>query len=109
MELKTAQSFGAKNATEEDIRTAFADDSRRGEFVIIEESDHAFMQAAGELDGPYSLEYREAEHQYYCDKKVSKAEVEAAFLKYLRHDHSYRSDFGWKKLDISAKPWWKIW
>jgi|LSQX01.2.fsa_nt_gb hypothetical protein len=109
MKLECAQNFSSAYATESDIRNAFADDRRRGEFIILSDADQVFIQAAGEYDGPYILEYREhgADSQFQCTHDLTKAEVETAFLKYLRHDASWKTDFSWKKLE--SKPWWKFW
>ena len=109
MELECAERIGAENATEADIRKAFADDHGRGEYVILRVSRDHFIQAAGEYDAPHYLEYREggADHHYECTRQVSKAEVETSFLKYLSGDTTWKNDFMWKKLE--RKPWWKLW
>jgi hypothetical protein len=109
MKLECAQSISSNHVTEAEIRNAFADDSGRGEYIILSEADQVFIQAAGELDGPYALEYREgdANHHFACVYDVKKEKVEAAFMKYLRRDPTWKTDFEWKRLEI--KPWWKFW
>ncbi len=109
MELECAQDISSANATEADIRNAFADDSGRGEYIILRDTNQMFIQAAGEYDDPYTLEYRDggADRHFQCTRDLSKAEVEAAFLKYLRRDASWKSELPWKKLE--SKPWWKFW
>jgi len=69
--------------------------------------DH-LIQAAGEGDDPYRLEYREGNDDHFeCNRKVDKGEVEAAFLKYLKGDSTWKGDFPWKKLE---RKWWqKLW
>jgi hypothetical protein len=108
MKLECAESISSDNATESDIRNAFADDYGRGEYIILFESKDVFIQAAGEYDGPYQLQYIEADDRIYqCIAPVNKEQVEAAFLKYLVHDATWKTDFQWKKL--LKKPWWKLW
>ena len=109
MKLECAETISSANATEADIRSAFADDNGRGEFVILSEADQMFIQASGEGDGPYTLEYREGgdDRHFQCARDVKKTEVEAAFLKYLRRDAAWKTDFQWKALE--KKPWWKLW
>jgi hypothetical protein len=41
------------------LKEVFADDSLRGEFIILEADANTFLQAGGEGDGPYTLEYKE--------------------------------------------------
>ncbi len=110
MKLECAGSLASPNAAEADIRRAFEDDSGRGEFVILSESDQVFIQALGEGEGPYMVEYRDGgdDKHYQSAREVSKAEVEAAFCKYLNRDPSWLTDFQWKKLEFK-KRWWKFW
>ncbi len=67
------------------------------------------LDQSDEYDDPYTLEYREggADRHFQCTRDLSKVEVEAAFLKYLRRDTSWKTDFSWKQLE--NKPWWKFW
>ncbi len=109
MKLECAETISASNATETDIRKAFADDQGRGEFIILSEAEEVYIQASGESNGPYTLEYREgdARRHFQCTRDLQKGEVEAAFLKYLQRDATWESAFLWTKLE--AKPWWKFW
>ena len=50
MELISAATISSANATEADIRKAFANDRGRGEFVILSEMEEFYIQAAGEND-----------------------------------------------------------
>lgn len=98
--LECAQAISSADATEADIRNAFADDRGRGEFIILSESDEVFLQASGEDDGPYVLEYREgsSDRHFRCTRGLTKAEVEDAFLKYLHRDPGWKNDFPWQPL-----------
>lgn len=100
MKLECAQSIASADATEADIRRAFADDRGRGEFIILAESDEVFLQASGEDDGPYSLEYREgsADRHFRYTRDLTKAEVERAFLQYLHRAPGWKTDFPWQPL-----------
>ncbi len=100
MRLECAQSIASADATEADIRQAFADDAGRGEFIILSESDEVFLQASGEGGGPYALEYRQgsADRHFRCTRDLTKTEVERAFLQYLNRDPGWKNDFPWQPL-----------
>lgn len=68
-----------------------------------------YMQAFGEADGPYSLEYRDGddEHHFQAAGGYCKDDVQRAFLWYLTGDSRWQTEFHWQVLE--RKPWWKIW
>jgi hypothetical protein len=109
MELETAQSIAFDSLTEAQLREAFHDDLGRGEFIILSEQPQVFIQAAGEGDGPYSLEYRDGddEHHFYAGDDYRKDDVERAFCWYLAKDPRWRTEFPWQK--VEHKSWWKFW
>ena len=109
MELECAQSISSDNATEADIRNAFGDDANRGEYIILSQAEQVYMQAFGEDDGPFVLEYRQGsgDQHYECPQDLTKDQVLDAFLKYLCGDPSWQQDHEWQPLKI--KPWWKFW
>ena len=111
MKLETAEAIASNNVTKEELINAFKDDANRGEFVILTKGEHFFIQASGEYDGPYIMEYREgdANHHFKCIQDLSKENVQLAFIKYLEGDDSWKTDFEWKLLEIKDKPWWKFW
>src|SRR5262245_10225861 len=111
MNLETAQSISCDAVTEAQLRAAFQDDARRGEFIVLSQ-DHkqeVYIQAAGEADGPYSLEYRDGdeEHHFQATGDYHKDDVQRAFLWYLAGDTRWRTEFSWQKLE--RRPWWKFW
>ena len=103
MDLETAQSISIKNATKDDIQNAFSDDCGRGEFIILSTDDGSFIQAAGEKDGPYTLEYRDAssEEHFTATEEVMKEEVKSAFLDYLHGRTTWRESRAWNELESS--------
>ncbi len=109
MKLETAERISSDNVTEEELSNAFQDDSGRGEFIILSQSEQVYIQASGEYDDPYAMEYREGDddHHFQCTHDLSKENVQSAFMKYLKGDNSWKSDFEWKQLE--NKPWWKFW
>lgn len=114
MELKTASRISSKNVTEEELINAFEDDVGRGDFIILSQSEEVYIQAAGEGDDPYVMEYREgdSDHHFQCTQKLPKANVQSAFMKYLRGDDSWKTDFEWKQFENEPsenKPWWVFW
>jgi len=109
MKLETAERIGSKNVTPDELEKAFHDDQGRGEYIILSQSAHIYIQASGELDGPYIVEYREgdAEHHFQCTQEIAKQQVQDLFMKYLMDDSTWKTDVSWKLLE--NKPWWKIW
>jgi hypothetical protein len=109
MELDTAGSIAYRQVTEGNLREAFRNDAQRGEYIILSQQPEVYMQAAGEDDGPYQLEYRDgdANEHYQAEGELGKDDVERAFLWYLAGDARWRTEFRWKKLEF--KPWWKFW
>lgn len=109
MKLETAERISSDNVTEAELINAFLNDADRGEFIILSQSDQVFIQASGECDDPYMMEYREGDgdHHFQCTQDVSKENVQAAFMKYLKGDNSWKTDVEWKQLE--NKPWWKFW
>lgn len=109
MKLTCENAPPCSDVTEEAILKAFLDDDGRGSFIILSESDQVFIQAAGEGTGPYTLEYREGDEtrHHQCLRQLARSEVQSAFLKYLRRDASFKTDYQWSALE--EKPWWRIW
>ena len=109
MKLETAGSIGFDQISEQQLRDAFANDQGRGEFVILSQKSEVYIQASGEDDGPYALEYRDGgdDHHFSAGESFRKAEVLQAFLWYLAGDPRWRSEFSWQKPE--RKPWWRFW
>jgi hypothetical protein len=109
MKLETAQTLASDDVTEEELIQAFRDDAGRGEFIILGQSDQVYIQASGEADKAFVMEYREGDdaHHFQCSRDLSKSDVQSAFLKYLRGDESWKRDFEWTQPE--SKPWWKVW
>jgi hypothetical protein len=100
MVLECANAQPIQNATESDIARLFGDDRARGDFVILSHSKQYYVQAAGEGNGPYTLECRagDKENHFRCTQSLGKHAVQVALLKYLRHDSSFTTDFVWEKV-----------
>ena len=109
MKLETAEAIEIDNVTQEQVHDAFGDDAKRGDFIILSQQPQIYIQASGEEEGPYSLEYREGddEHHFHAGDYFNKEVVARAFCWYLAGDARWRTEFGWKKLE--RKPWWKFW
>jgi hypothetical protein len=97
MNLTTAR-HKASDVTEQIFEEVFADESLRGEFIILEADADTFLQAGGEGDGPYTLEYKEAGKQFRAVGELTKHEVKEAFLDYLRGSSGWRTRHEWKEL-----------
>ena len=104
MELECAQDIGHKNVTEAQLREAFRDDRGRGEYIILFRDNTGrkckhFIQAWGECDDPYWMEYQEGgkEQFFHAAGKYTKAQVEQAFVWYLNNDNRWRTTYPWEK------------
>jgi hypothetical protein len=109
MRLTTAQSIGSKNTTADEIRHAFRDDKGRGEFIVLDDGDQFFIQAAGDWGEPFVLEFRDGDkdHHFRAEGKWPKDDVERVFLWYFEGDPRWKTEFPWRP--IERKPWWKFW
>jgi len=110
MKLETASGSPCDFVTEADLVSLFARDWGSDEFAILAQEGEVYIQAAGEGDGPYVLEYRNggADSHFECAPTLTKAEVESAFMKYFRDDRSWMTDHEWSRQDFgSDKPWWR--
>jgi hypothetical protein len=90
----------ADEATPDLIREIMQDDSRRGEFVILSESDKGYLQASGEA-GHFHVEYREGgdETHSYARRDLTRRELEALMLRYLRQQPDWKD--GHERLPLS--------
>ena len=66
------------------------------EFVILEDGD-AFMQSAGQDNGPYELNYRTADDEtlYEVPGGVTAAAMRTALLSYRRDEASWHAAHRW--------------
>lgn len=65
-----------------DINEVFADHNLRGNLVVLAQSEEQYLQAAGEGDGPYLVEHRDA--QCGSHQLMSLADARQAFVDYLK-------------------------
>lgn len=100
MNLETADSRPIKNVTEEQLRETFRNVAGFGEFIILSQGPEVYMQAGGEDDGPYRLEYREGDglKHFTAGDDFKKDDVLRALLWYLSGDERWRSEFKWANL-----------
>ncbi|MHC4740991.1 MAG: hypothetical protein ACYS8Z_03715 [Planctomycetota bacterium] len=100
MRLETAKGIYKDKATKSDIMEIFQDDEGRGDLINLSLGSEDYIQATGEGDGPYRVEYREGdeEHHFQCSQELSKSEVESIFLKYFAGDESWRRAVRWTQL-----------
>ena len=119
MDLTTALGT-QENITEQNLLSLFEQFSAEHQFIILEPPVNGFMQTTEAEAGSFVLEYQEDHQQFQCVGTPSKSEVQATFLKYLKGDPSWKTDHGWKPLDLGLepptyeapapeKPWWKFW
>lgn len=86
--------------TEQTIGEALTSlDSVDNTFVILMQSDAAFIQAAHYEPGLYAVEYRtETGDQFEAATLATQMQVTSAFNKYAQRDRSWLRDFNWKPL-----------
>jgi hypothetical protein len=82
------------------LRILFEDEDFPEDFVILSQAPEIYMQAAGEWEGAYSLEYRDGDgdHHFSAGDRLRKRDLERAFLWYLAGDPRWRTEFAWKKI-----------
>lgn len=107
MRLETELAPPIDDASEADIRTAFADPAVMGSFAILSEAPERYLQTAPDGE-QFVLEYREgdAQHHFRAAATLSKAEVEQAFLGYRSGDERWRTEVPWEP--YRGRPWWKL-
>ncbi|HET6897060.1 MAG TPA: hypothetical protein VFK70_01890 [Vicinamibacteria bacterium] len=89
------------SATERDLRDRIEGE----EFAILAADQHTYLQCAKQNDAPnaYVLEFQEgdlANHYRAVDDAVPFDRVIATFIKYLRGDESWKSDFVWQRVEL---------
>ena len=94
-----AAEFTSSDATPELIKELVADDSKRGEFMILDDGKD-FVQIAGDdgNDG-FTLEYGEDGVVQHCKRLISRAEAESVFLEYIDGLRSWQSRFEWENVE----------
>ena len=98
MDLIMAGSKAVLGVDAQLVEEILADDSRRGEFVILQVDKNTFLQASGEGDGPYVLEYKDGGQQFQALDEPTKDEVREAFLDYLRGGSEWKTKRHWRQL-----------
>jgi len=102
MKIETAGAIHVENATLDDLGAAFADDAGRGEFIILSRGEYEFIQAGGEGDGPYAIEYREGDAQYEAAEELPKQKAALLFLQYYQGDPAFKTACTWKPLKTKS-------
>jgi hypothetical protein len=101
MELTLESGRVVADATEHDIRSLVEGE----EFAILGPDPDTYIQCAEQKEPPhgYVLEYQDGSldrHYQAVDGPITLDRVISAFIKYLRRDPSWRSDFRWEKLEL---------
>jgi len=103
MELTLESGAVIRDATEQDLRGRIEGE----EFAILAADEDTYLQCAKQNDAPseYVLEFQEGDlgHHYRAvDDAVAVDRVIATFIKYLRGDESWKSDFAWQRIELQA-------
>jgi hypothetical protein len=101
VELTLESGLVIADATEADI----LDLIEAEEFAILCVNPDTYIQCAEQKEPPYEyvLEYQDGaldRHYEAVDGPITLDRVIAAFLKYLRRDSSWRTDFQWEKMEL---------
>ena len=101
MDLTLESGAVIRDATELDIRGRIEGE----EFAILAADDDTYLQCAKQNDTPseYVLEFQEGDlgHHYRAvDDAVPLDRVITTFIKYLRGDESWQSDFEWQRMEL---------
>jgi hypothetical protein len=100
VELTLASGRVITDATEDDVRAIDGE-----AFAILGIDPDTYIQCAERNGAPpeYVLEYQDGSldrHYQAVDGPITLDRVIAAFIKYLRRDSSWRSDFRWEKMEL---------
>ena len=101
MDLTLESGAVIRDVTEQDIRGRIEGE----EFAILAADDDTYLQCAKQNDTPseYVLEFQEGDlgHHYRAvDDAVPLDRVITTFIKYLRGDESWQSDFEWQRMEL---------
>jgi hypothetical protein len=101
MELMLESGEVISDATERDILSLIEGE----DFAILGGDPDTYIQFAEQREPPYQyvLEYQDGsldQHYNAVDGPITIDRVKAAFLKYIRGDLSWRSDFEWEKMEL---------
>lgn len=101
MELTLESGQIIAEVTENDILSVIDGE----DFAILAIDSDTYIQCAEQREPPYEyvLEYQDGSvdrHYQAADGPITLDRVISAFLKYLRNDLSWQSDFRWEKMDL---------
>jgi hypothetical protein len=101
MELTSASGRIIVDAGEQDIRSVIASEDSADLGI----DPHYYIRFAKQKETPcgFVLDYQEgsiAEHYRAVDGPLTLDQVTSAFLKYLRRDTSWQSDFRWERMEF---------
>ena len=103
MELTLESGAVIRDATEQDLRGRIEGE----EFAILAAGEHTYLQCAKQNDAPseYVLEFQEdlGHHYRAVGDAVAVDRVITTFIKYLRGDESWKSDFTWQRIELQAR------
>jgi hypothetical protein len=102
MDLQLESGRLIRHATEQDIISQIDGE----EFAILSVEPDTYIQFAEQKEPPYEyvLEYQDGHtkaHFQAIDGPITWERIVSAFLKYLRGDESWHSDFRWDRLELN--------
>ena len=98
MELTLESGRVIADPEEDDIQASIGGE----EFAILGPDADTYIQCAQQGD-EYILEYQDGSpdrHYMAADGPIALDQVIAAFVKYLREDPTWQSDFRWERVDL---------
>ncbi len=105
MDISCEGEIEIEDATRADLLAAFENDEARGDFIVLGDlasDDGGFIQAAGEGDGTYAVEYRESGVLHHADGEFKKKQVLNFFLKYFEGDPDWKAGLTFSPIDLEA-------
>ena len=101
MELTLESGRVIPDVTEDDILSVIEGE----DFAILAIDSSNYIQCAEQGEEPYEyvLEYQDGSlncHYQAADGPITLDRVISAFLKYLRRDSSWQSDFRWERMEL---------
>lgn len=113
MQLSTDTDVNVENPSKEQIREIAVDVATRraGGFVILGESEMSYMQAAGDEEKRFAIEYQEgslAKH-FRAKERLSVEQTVEMLSSYCRGGTEWKTAAIWVPSSIRPAPWWKFW
>jgi len=99
-DMKLETSNGSEGtATPERIQELIQNESQRGDYIILSQSDEVYFQTTG-VDDEFHAEYRNggAGQHFVSKRTLSGSELYQLMIRYLKQEPNWQDDHKWQPL-----------